>query len=154
MLRHAAGGYTSYDYAAAIKETRELTPKYNELKLQSLFLRSVQDIYKTDLVCTSCSSLQQQRLAYNPLQTTTRPHSLTTPCYPRHGSGTQTRVPASSSSVKLTCPPRTWFHDPAEPDAYHVSSDVRTFKLTVDGMTLPQLAGTLALNGRDSRVVT
>jgi hypothetical protein len=39
----------SYDYGAPLAETRELTEKYDELKLQSLFLRSFQDIRKTDL---------------------------------------------------------------------------------------------------------
>ncbi|KAJ3574796.1 hypothetical protein NP233_g1522 [Leucocoprinus birnbaumii] len=42
--------YTSYDYGAAITESRELTTKYAELKLQSLFLRSARDLYKTDLI--------------------------------------------------------------------------------------------------------
>jgi len=46
--------YTSYDYGAAITESRELTAKFDELKLQSLFLRSVRDLYKTDLISKSC----------------------------------------------------------------------------------------------------
>ncbi|KAK4700277.1 hypothetical protein P7C70_g5971, partial [Phenoliferia sp. Uapishka_3] len=44
------GVYTSYDYGASIAESRELTDKYAELKRQSLFLRSVQDFYNTEVV--------------------------------------------------------------------------------------------------------
>ncbi|KAG5721683.1 putative beta-galactosidase A [Termitomyces sp. T112] len=40
--------YTSYDYGAAVAENRELSAKFGELKLQSLFLRTFNDIYKTD----------------------------------------------------------------------------------------------------------
>ncbi|KAG6916276.1 hypothetical protein DXG01_007562 [Tephrocybe rancida] len=39
--------YTSYDYGAAIAENRELSAKFGELKLQSLFLRSFADIRAT-----------------------------------------------------------------------------------------------------------
>ncbi|KAF5381591.1 hypothetical protein D9615_005535 [Tricholomella constricta] len=55
---HAQGGtswgqlpytnaYTSYDYGAAVTESRELSAKYGELKLQSLFLRSFADFRMT-----------------------------------------------------------------------------------------------------------
>ncbi|GLB41157.1 putative beta-galactosidase [Lyophyllum shimeji] len=39
--------YTSYDYGAAVQESRELSAKYGELKLQSLFLRSFPDLRMT-----------------------------------------------------------------------------------------------------------
>ncbi|KIY66929.1 glycoside hydrolase family 35 protein [Cylindrobasidium torrendii FP15055 ss-10] len=42
------GVYTSYDYGSAIDEQRALTPKYDELKLQGVFLRSSPEFYKTD----------------------------------------------------------------------------------------------------------
>jgi hypothetical protein len=35
--------YSSYDYGAAIAENRMIGDKYNELKLQGLFLRSARD---------------------------------------------------------------------------------------------------------------
>ncbi|KAH7092839.1 glycoside hydrolase family 35 protein [Auriculariales sp. MPI-PUGE-AT-0066] len=41
---------TSYDFAAAISESRQLTDKYGELKVQSMFLRNFPDLRKTDLV--------------------------------------------------------------------------------------------------------
>ncbi|TRM62987.1 glycoside hydrolase superfamily [Schizophyllum amplum] len=49
--------YTSYDVGAAVTESRELTTKYSELKLQSLFLRSTPDLYKTDFVSNDSSTL-------------------------------------------------------------------------------------------------
>ncbi|KAF8173226.1 glycoside hydrolase family 35 protein [Mycena galopus ATCC 62051] len=42
--------YTSYDYGAPISESRALTAKYDELKLQGLFVRSSPDFSKTDWV--------------------------------------------------------------------------------------------------------
>ncbi|MFG1683924.1 beta-galactosidase [Nonomuraea sp. NPDC049269] len=42
--------YTSYDYGAAITETRQLTDKYDEFKRQGYFLRAVTPIAQTDPV--------------------------------------------------------------------------------------------------------
>ncbi|KAK7017416.1 BetaGal-dom2 domain-containing protein [Favolaschia claudopus] len=44
------GVYTSYDYGAPISESRALTTKYDELKLQGLFVRSSPDFTKTDWI--------------------------------------------------------------------------------------------------------
>ncbi|PIL34819.1 hypothetical protein GSI_02606 [Ganoderma sinense ZZ0214-1] len=44
------GAYTSYDYSAAIKETRVLWAKYDEMKRQALFLRSSPQFRKTDWI--------------------------------------------------------------------------------------------------------
>lgn len=42
---------TSYDYGAAISENRDIrVEKYAEIKRQGLFLRSVPDFYKTDIM--------------------------------------------------------------------------------------------------------
>ncbi|KAJ7483000.1 glycoside hydrolase family 35 protein [Mycena galericulata] len=57
--------YTSYDYGAPISESRALTPKYDELKLQGLFVRSSPDFYKTDWVADSRSGLPDT-VASNP----------------------------------------------------------------------------------------
>lgn len=46
----------SYDYGASITENRELTPKYDELKLQGLFLRSSPEFYKTDWIGNSSTT--------------------------------------------------------------------------------------------------
>ncbi|KAL5501416.1 hypothetical protein ACEPAH_8676 [Sanghuangporus vaninii] len=50
------GVYTSYDYGDAIAENRALTSKVTELKLQSLFIRSSPDFYKTEWIGNSSSS--------------------------------------------------------------------------------------------------
>lgn len=47
----------SYDYGSAIKETRQLTDKYSELKRQGLFLRSSPEFYKTDWVGNSSTGV-------------------------------------------------------------------------------------------------
>lgn len=51
------GVYTSYDYGAAISEDRTLTSKYDELKLQSIFIRSSPGFYKTDRVADTSTGL-------------------------------------------------------------------------------------------------
>lgn len=43
----------SYDYGASLRQTRELTPKFDELKRQGLFLRSSPDFRKTDWIGNS-----------------------------------------------------------------------------------------------------
>ena len=40
--------YTSYDYGAAIRETRQLDPKYYEDKLIGYFTQAVAPLTKTD----------------------------------------------------------------------------------------------------------
>ncbi|TFK90371.1 glycoside hydrolase family 35 protein [Polyporus arcularius HHB13444] len=44
------GAYTSYDYGAAIKETRLLWEKYDEMKRQAFFIRSSPQFRKTDWI--------------------------------------------------------------------------------------------------------
>ncbi|KAJ7483608.1 glycoside hydrolase family 35 protein [Mycena latifolia] len=49
--------YTSYDYGASIAESRALTIKFDELKLQGIFLRSSPEFYKTNFIADSSSGL-------------------------------------------------------------------------------------------------
>ena len=51
------GVYTSYDYGSSIRESRALSPKFTELKLQGLFLRSSPGFRKTDWLGDSASGL-------------------------------------------------------------------------------------------------
>ncbi|OSC98180.1 glycoside hydrolase family 35 protein [Trametes coccinea BRFM310] len=44
------GGYTSYDYAGAIKESRALWEKFDEMKRQGIFIRSSPSFRKTDWI--------------------------------------------------------------------------------------------------------
>lgn len=48
---------SSYDYGSSIAENRALTSKYDELKRQGLFLRSVHDFYKTDWIGNSSAGV-------------------------------------------------------------------------------------------------
>lgn len=57
LLRHSLcrcslgnSSLDSYDYGAAIRESRALSPKFDELKRQSLFLRSSPEFRKTDWI--------------------------------------------------------------------------------------------------------
>ncbi|GJF00021.1 glycoside hydrolase family 35 protein [Phanerochaete sordida] len=49
--------YTSYDYGSALRENRALSPKFDELKRQGLFLRSSPEFRKTDWVGDSSSGV-------------------------------------------------------------------------------------------------
>ncbi|KAJ8075322.1 hypothetical protein PM082_019660 [Marasmius tenuissimus] len=53
------GVYTSYDYGAAITESRMLTAKYSELKRQGMFLRSSPEFYKTDWIGDTSTNLTE-----------------------------------------------------------------------------------------------
>ncbi|KAL0060738.1 hypothetical protein AAF712_012470 [Marasmius tenuissimus] len=54
-----SGVYTSYDYGAAITESRMLTAKYSELKRQGMFLRSSPEFYKTDWIGDTSTNLTE-----------------------------------------------------------------------------------------------
>ena len=49
--------YSSYDYGGAIRESRVLSPKFDELKRQGLFLRSSPEFRKTDWVGNSSTGI-------------------------------------------------------------------------------------------------
>ena len=51
------GVYTSYDYGGAVRETRALSTKFDELKRQGLFLRSSPEFRKTEWLGNSNVSL-------------------------------------------------------------------------------------------------
>ncbi|KAI0684047.1 glycoside hydrolase superfamily [Cytidiella melzeri] len=51
------GVYTSYDYGASIRESRSLSPKFDELKRQGLFLRSSPEFRKTDWIGDSTTGI-------------------------------------------------------------------------------------------------
>ncbi|KAJ7467866.1 glycoside hydrolase family 35 protein [Mycena galericulata] len=51
------GVYSSYDYGASISESRALSTKFDELKLQGIFLRSSPEFYKTNWIADSSTGL-------------------------------------------------------------------------------------------------
>jgi beta-galactosidase GanA len=79
--------YTSYDYGAAIRENRELDPKYDEDKLIGYFTQSVAPLTKTDPIRTEApdDSAVVDTARMNP-DTRTQFHVL------RHGDSTSTAV--------------------------------------------------------------
>ncbi|HKT05416.1 MAG TPA: beta-galactosidase [Rugosimonospora sp.] len=88
--------YTSYDYGAAITETRQLTPKYDEAKRIGYFVNSVAPLTKTDAFATTpperAAVLEQARI--NPDDGT---QFLTL----RHKDSTATTTDATHISIDL-----------------------------------------------------
>ncbi|TFY68957.1 hypothetical protein EVJ58_g705 [Rhodofomes roseus] len=120
--------YSSYDYGAPIRETRALSDKYDELKRQGLFLRSSPDFYKTDWVGDT---------------DTTMPG-----------------VTVNGSDVYVTL-----LRNPDTASGFYIARQVNTsstheeitFRITVPTsagtLSLPQEADSIALNGRQSKVI-
>ncbi|KFY95212.1 hypothetical protein V500_02889 [Pseudogymnoascus sp. VKM F-4518 (FW-2643)] len=117
-----SGGYTSYDYGAAISETREIAlEKYSELKLQAQFLK-VSPAYLTASVGAATEGTYTDTSAIH-----------TTPLW-GNGSASNFYVVRHSDYQQL------------EPVTYKPT--VTTSKGNV---TIPQLGGSLTLSGRDSK---
>ncbi|RDX44129.1 hypothetical protein OH76DRAFT_1446217 [Lentinus brumalis] len=121
------GVYTSYDYGSSIRETRALTDKFDEVKRQGLFLRSSPQFLKTDWMGNS---------------------SLGIPGVTLNGSSafvTSLKNPDSG----------TWFHITRQSDSSSTANI--TFTLTVPTsqgtVTLPRTTGSIAITGRQSKLV-
>lgn len=116
------GGYTSYDYGAAITENREVTrEKYSELKIEANFLK-VSPAYLTTTVGAAANG------------TYTNSNSITTT--PLIGNGTVTNfyIVRHSDYQSLAS------------TAYKL-----TVTTSQGALTIPQLNGSLTLSGRDSK---
>ncbi|HKS50067.1 MAG TPA: beta-galactosidase [Amycolatopsis sp.] len=94
--------YTSYDYGAAIRETRQLDPKYYEDKLIGYLTQSVAPLTKTDKINTSAPDNRAvvDTARMNP-DTKTQFHVL------RHADSTSTSVDTTHVSVDLDAQPAT-----------------------------------------------
>ncbi|MGC0343614.1 beta-galactosidase GanA [Streptomyces sp. SLBN-8D4] len=92
--------YTSYDYGAAIRETRQLDPKYDEDKLIGYFTQSVAPLTKTDAIRTTPpdDSAVVDTARMNP-DTKTQFHVL------RHGNSTSTAVDKAHISLDFNARP-------------------------------------------------
>ncbi|MER6443411.1 beta-galactosidase [Streptomyces sp. NPDC001185] len=92
--------YTSYDYGAAIRETRQLDPKYDEDKLIGYFTQSVTPLTKTEAIRATPPDdpaiVDTARM--NP-DTKTQFHVL------RHGNSTSTAVDRTHISLDLNAQP-------------------------------------------------
>ena len=105
--------YTSYDYGAAIRETRQLDPKYYEDKLIGYFTQAVTPLTKTDLINTqppdNPAIIDTGRI--NP-DTGTQFHVL------RHADSTSTSVDRTHIAIDFNAKPIpeiTYTYDDTDP---------------------------------------
>ncbi|KAF7331749.1 Beta-galactosidase [Mycena kentingensis (nom. inval.)] len=119
------GVYTSYDYGSAIAEDRTLREKAYELKLQAYFR------------------------AVSPAFLTTRPTNI----FATQGSFTGNQA-LKTTQLLDAVGNKTGFYVVRQTDAS--LNDVQTYTLTlptsIGQLTVPTLGGTLALNGKDSKI--
>ncbi|MEU6352653.1 beta-galactosidase [Streptomyces sp. NPDC047072] len=92
--------YTSYDYGAAIRETRRLDPKYDEDKLIGYFTQAVAPLTKTDAIRATPpdDSAVVDTARMNP-DTKTQFHVL------RHGNSTSTAVDRTHIALDFNAQP-------------------------------------------------
>ncbi|KAI0738819.1 glycoside hydrolase superfamily [Daedaleopsis nitida] len=121
------GVYTSYDYGSSIRETRALADKFDEFKRQGLFLRSSPSFRKTDWIGDTSTGIPGVTLNGS----TTFVTLLKNP-----DTGTQFFIArqADSTSTAITS----------------FTLQVPTSKGT---LTLPQTTGSIALHGRQSKLI-
>ncbi|KAH8649361.1 beta-galactosidase extracellular [Xylariales sp. PMI_506] len=116
-----SGGYTSYDYGAAIKEDRTIDrEKYVEAKLIAKFITS-----SPDYLDATPGNLTNATYVSTPDISTT----------PIFGQNTTFYVTRHSDFTSLESTPYKF-----------------TVSTSLGEVTIPQLGGTLALNGRDSKI--
>ncbi|KAM5536286.1 hypothetical protein V8D89_010063 [Ganoderma adspersum] len=119
--------YTSYDYGAAIRENRALSDKYDELKRQGLFLRSSPEFRKTDWIGDTSTGIPGVTLN------------------------------GSAAFVTLLKNPDTGAQFFIARQADSTSKANISFTLSVPSsqgaLTLPQTTGSIALNGRQSKLI-
>ncbi|THH31612.1 hypothetical protein EUX98_g2597 [Antrodiella citrinella] len=121
------GVYTSYDYGSAIRESRALSPKFDELKRQALFIRSSPELRKTDWIGDTSTGIPGVTLN------------------------------GSAAFVTLLRNPdtNTGFFIARQNNS--TSTDDITFSISLPTsqgvVTLPQTFSSIALNGRQSKVL-
>ncbi|KAI0350174.1 hypothetical protein OH77DRAFT_1593752 [Trametes cingulata] len=127
------GAYTSYDYAGAIKETRLLWEKYDEMKRQGLFIRSSPSFHKTDWIGDTNQT-------HNGI-----PEVSISGQDAENAFGTYLRNPDTGTRFVIVR------------QLNGTSIDNISFKLTVassrGSLTIPEYAPSIALNGRQSKVI-
>ncbi|KAI0629927.1 glycoside hydrolase superfamily [Trametes polyzona] len=126
------GAYTSYDYAGAIKETRFLWEKYDEMKRQGIFVRSSPSFRKTDWIGNTN-------------------RSMGIPVVDILGKD------ADRAFATLLRNPDTGTGFTVVRNLDGTSRDTISFQLTIPSshgpLTIPQHARSITLNGRQSRVI-
>ena len=112
--------YTSYDYGAAIRETRELDPKYGEDKLIGYFTQSVAPLTKTDAIRAQApdDSAVVDTARMNP-DTKTQFHVL------RHSDSTSNAVDTTHIALDFNAQPvadTSYTHDDTDPELRYTGS--------------------------------
>ncbi|KAK0457453.1 glycoside hydrolase family 35 protein [Desarmillaria tabescens] len=95
------GVYTSYDYGSAISEDRTLTSKYDELKLQSFFIRSSPSFYKTDRVADTSTGLDISTSPDVFITLLVNPDTKAGFYIARHNDSSSTFIPQVASAITL-----------------------------------------------------
>lgn len=121
------GVYTSYDYGAAVRESRALSAKYDELKRQSFFIRSTPDFRKTDWLGDSSTGIPGVTINGSDAFGTLLKN-------PDTGAGFLIMRQSNSTSIA----------------SIQFSLSVPTSQGSI---TIPQTTGTITLNGRQSKVI-
>ena len=163
------GVYTSYDYGSSIRENRALTDKFAEVKRQGLFLRSSPQFLKTDWMGNSSVGIPGVALSSGSAAFVTslrNPDSGTWFHVTRQADSTSTCVPLFLSFLAPFLSPFVFsscFSPSLNPtnkpgtDGLPVDSANISFSLTVPTsqgpLTLPQTTGSIALDGRQSKLV-
>ncbi|KAH9891918.1 glycoside hydrolase superfamily [Cubamyces lactineus] len=129
------GAYTSYDYSGAIKETRVLWEKYDEMKRQAMFIRSSPSFRKTDWIGNTNQSDPQT--LYSGVALSGKDGNKTFATYlqnPDTGTGFIIARQLNGTSI-----------------------DNVSFKLTIPSsrgpLDIPQHVPDISLNGRQSKVI-
>ena len=156
--------YPSYDYGSSIRENRALTDKFDEVKRQGLFIRSSPQFLKTDWMGNSSVGIPGVALDGSAAFVTSlrNPDSGTWFHVARQGDSTSTCV---SLPLPLPLPlPLLFFFLPlfelhklgADGGPVDPRANI-SFSLTVPTsqgpLTLPQTTGSIALDGRQSKLV-
>ncbi|KAI0326223.1 hypothetical protein GY45DRAFT_1382198 [Cubamyces sp. BRFM 1775] len=129
------GAYMSYDYAGAIKETRVLWEKYDEMKRQAMFIRSSPSFRKTDWIGNTNQSDPQT--LYNGVSLSGKDGNKTFATYLRNpDTGTGFVIARQLNGTSI---------------------DNVSFKLTIPSsrgpLNIPQRVPGISLNGRQSKVI-
>ncbi|KAJ4481275.1 glycoside hydrolase family 35 protein, partial [Lentinula aciculospora] len=124
------GVYTSYDYGGTISESRALTLKHSEIKLQGIFLRSSPEFYKTDRVGNSSIGLPGGSGVSEPSAV-----AVTFLQNPNSGTGFWIVRQNDSTSTAIT------------------SFALNVTVVTGDLLHLPLVTSNITLGGRESKVI-
>ncbi|KAK7688664.1 hypothetical protein QCA50_008202 [Cerrena zonata] len=122
------GVYTSYDYGGAIRESRTLTSKFDELKRQGLFLRSSPEFLKTDWIGDTNTTIPGVSLNGSEA-------FITLLRNPDTGTGFVIARQNDSTSTALI-------------------NFSLTLPTSAGTLTLPQTFSGISLNGRQSKIIT